>query len=76
MSRYESFKKYESGELLTESELKFVADYLCGYLNNPVLNSKYYYDMYSYISKSSLFADGKMNMDIKLLLNLENHLQR
>ena len=76
MSRYESFKKYESGELLIESELKFVADYLCGYLNNPVLNSKYYYNMYSYISKSSLFADGKMNMDINLLLNLENHLQR
>ena len=41
MSRYESFKKYESGELLTESELKFVANYVCGYLNNPVLNYKY-----------------------------------
>ena len=52
MSRYESFKKYESGELLTESELKFVANYVCGYLNNPVLNYKYYYDMYSYKSKS------------------------
>ena len=51
MSRYESFKKYESGELLTESELKTVANYVCGYLNNPVLNYKYYY-MYSYISKS------------------------
>ena len=28
MSQYESFKKYESGELLTESELKTVANYV------------------------------------------------
>ena len=52
MSGYECFKKYESGEFLTKSELKFAVDYVCGYLNNPGLNYCYFYDMYCYISKS------------------------
>ena len=59
MSGYECFKKYESGEFLTKSELKFAVDYVCGYLNNPGLNYCYFYDMYCYISKSFIVCRWK-----------------
>ena len=61
MSGYECFKKYESGEFLTKSELKFAVNYMCGYLNNPGLNYRYFYDMYSYISKSFIVCRWKKN---------------
>ena len=35
MSEYIKYLSYENAEYLTKEELKLVADYVCGYLNNP-----------------------------------------
>ena len=59
MSGYKCFKKYESGEFLTNSELKFAVNCVCGYLNNPGLKYPYFYDMYCYISKSFIVCRWK-----------------
>lgn len=52
MSTYKIFKKYINFEYLTDDELKMAIDYICGNLNSYTRNYQYYYDMYSYTSKT------------------------
>ena len=59
MSGYIKYLKYENAKYLTKDELKLAADYVYGYLNNPGVNFRYYYDMYSYISKSFIACSWK-----------------
>ena len=53
-----------------KDELKLAADYVCGYLNNPGVNFRYYYDMYSYISKSFIVCRWKKRNDYKPLVKI------
>ena len=64
------YLKYENAEYLTKDELKFVADYVCGCLNNPGVNFCYYYDMYSYISKSFIVCRWKKRNGYKPLVKI------
>ena len=59
MSGYIEYLSYENGEYLTKAQLKLAINYVCGYLNNPSVNYRYYYDMYCYISKSFIICRGK-----------------
>ena len=70
MSGYIKYLKYKNAEYLTKDELKLVADYVCGYLNNPGVNFRYYYDMYSYISKSFIVCRWKKQNGYKPLVKI------
>ena len=59
MCRYIEYLSYENGEYLTKAQLKLATNYVCGYLNNPSVNYRYYYDMYCYISKSFIVCRWK-----------------
>ena len=52
MTTLDMFQKYKNFEYLTHDELKMCLDYICGNLNAPGINYRYYYDMYSYTSKT------------------------
>ena len=69
MSGYIEYLSYENGEYLTKAQLKLATNYVCGYLNNPDVYYRYYYDMYCYISKSFIVCRWKKNM-------VTNHLQK
>ena len=49
------FEKYRDFELLNESELDIVINYICGHLNGDyTFNYPYWYDMYNYTTKSKI----------------------
>ena len=49
------FEKYTNFQLINETELDIVINYICGHLNaNYTLNYGYWYDMYSYTTKSKI----------------------
>ena len=49
------FEKYTNFQLINESELDTVVNYICGHLNtNYTFNYGYWYDMYTYTTKSKI----------------------
>ena len=48
------FEKYRNFQFVNECELDLTIDYICGNLNSPTLNYGYWYDMYSYTTKSRI----------------------
>ena len=48
---YYAFQKFINFEEIDKEAIDMAADYVCHNLNYPGENYKYYYDMYSYISK-------------------------
>ena len=54
------FDNYINFELINESELDVVINYICGHLNEDyTLNYPYWYDMYSYTAKSRIVLNHK-----------------
>ena len=51
---FSCFEKYRDFQLVNETELDFAINYICGNLNSPTLNYGYWYDMYSYTTKSRI----------------------
>ena len=56
---YDCFKKYERKEFLTKIELEYANDHVCLNLNNPSFGYKYFYNMYTYITKSFIVCIWK-----------------
>ena len=54
MAGYEEFKRFENFEIIDEESLDKATNYVCLQLNNPSFGYKYYYDMYSYITKCKI----------------------
>ena len=49
------FEKYINFQLMNETELDIVINYICGHLNaDYTFNYGYWYDMYSYTTKSKI----------------------
>ena len=48
---YYAFEAFKNFETMDHETLAKAADYACHNLNNPGSNYRYYYDMYSYITK-------------------------
>ena len=48
------FEKYRDFQFVNESELDIIVNYICEHLNHPTLNYGYWYDMYSYTTKSRI----------------------
>ena len=51
MSGYAEFEKFKNFYVMDKEELELANNYICLQLNNPGIGYKYYYDMYSYITK-------------------------
>ena len=48
------FEKYRDFQPINETELDVAVNYICEHLNSPTLNYGYWYDMYSYTTKSKI----------------------
>lgn len=48
---YYAFKAFTNFETMDKKSLDMAADSACQNINNPGPNYRYYYDMYSYITK-------------------------
>ena len=51
------FKKYERKEFLAKIELEYANDHVGLNLNNPSIRYKYFYNMYTYITKSFIVCN-------------------
>ena len=54
MDRLSLFTKYRNFEFVNSNELDLIIDYICGNLNSTFCNYRYWYDMYSYTTKSRI----------------------
>ena len=54
MAGYEEFKRFENFEIMGDESIDLATNYVCLQLNNPSIGYKYYYDMYSYITKCKI----------------------
>ena len=54
MAGYEEFKRFENFEIMDDESIDVATNYVCLQLNNPSIGYKYYYDMYSYITKCKI----------------------
>ena len=54
MAGYYEFKLFEKFEKMDHETIDLAANYACLQLNNPGPNYRYYYDMYSYITKCKI----------------------
>ena len=54
MAGYEEFKRFENFEIMDNESIKLASNYACLQLNNPSFGYRYYYDMYSYITKCEI----------------------
>ena len=52
MVGYTKFLAYKNFESMTYNDLQYEINYICRNLNSPTMNYPYWYDMYSYTSKS------------------------
>ena len=60
MDRLSLFEKYKNFEFVNANELDLIKDYICGNLNSwPQNNYPYWYDMYSYATKTSIVIRHK-----------------
>ena len=61
--RLRCFEKYRNFQYINETELDVAIDYICGNLNHPTLNYGYWYDMYSYTTKSRIVLRYRKRKD-------------
>ena len=54
MVGYEEFKRFENFEIMDNESIDLASNYACLQLNNPSFGYRYYYDMYSYITKCKI----------------------
>ena len=54
MAGYEEFKRFKNFEVMDSKSIDLAANYACLQLNYPSYGYKYYYDMYSYITKCKI----------------------
>ena len=54
MAGYEEFQRFKNFEIMDDESLDRARNYVCLQLNNPSFGYKYYYDMYSYITKCTI----------------------
>ena len=54
MAGYDEFQKFKNFEVMDDKSIDFATNYVCLQLNNPSFGYKYYYDMYSYITKCKI----------------------
>ena len=52
MGSYHQFQQYIDFDYVTFDELTLVTNYICGNLNSPSFIFPYWFDMYSYTSKT------------------------
>ena len=45
---YQVFNNFEAGKYMHQEDLKHMTNHICGNLNNPTPNYKFWYNMYSY----------------------------
>ena len=67
---FEYFKRFERKEFLTRNELEYAVDHICLNLNNPPrFGYKYFYNMYSYITKFFIVCNWKEQNGYKKILS-------
>ena len=54
MAGYDEFQKFKNFEVMDDKSIDFASNYVCLQLNNPSFGYKYYYGMYSYITKCKI----------------------
>ena len=66
MSGFEQFESYKYLQNLTFDELKLAVNYICSNLNSyPCYNYHYWYDMYSYTSKTFMVMQWRKERGFK-----------
>ena len=59
MAGYDQFQNYKNFIYLNEDELKLAVNYICMNLNYSTSDYPYWYDMYSYTSKSFIVLNWR-----------------
>ena len=54
MAGYAEFQQFKNFKIMDEESIDLAINYVCLQLNNPSFGYKYYYDMYSYITKCKI----------------------
>ena len=54
MAGYNEFNSFKNFEIMDNESIKLTSNYVCFQLNNPGPGYRYYYDMYSYITKCKI----------------------
>ena len=54
MAGYEEFQRFKNFEIMDDESLDRARNYVRLQLNNPSFGYRYYYDMYSYITKCTI----------------------
>ena len=54
MAGYDEFQAFKNYQIMDNESIDFASNYACFQLNNPGPNYRYYYDMYSYITKCKI----------------------
>ena len=82
MAGYDEFKSFEKFETMDDKTIELSSNYACLQLNNPGPNYRYYYDMYSYITKCKIvlqtynktkFGEAICNGELVNFLKDEKH---
>ena len=51
ITNFEAYKKFEAREFIDKKTIDYAANYIALQLNSPGFNYRFYYDMYSYLTK-------------------------
>ena len=70
MGGLDAFDFYKSLQNLDYSKLKLAVNYICAQMNSSCLNFAYWYDMYTYTSKSFMVISWREKMVFKRLQGL------
>ena len=62
---YQMFEKYKNYQYLNFDELKMCVNYICSCLNSGGVNYPYFYDMYSYTSKTFIVMSWRKKRGFK-----------
>ena len=54
MAGYDEFQAFKNYYVMDNESLDLASNYVCFQLNNPGIGYRYYYDMYSYITKCKI----------------------
>ena len=54
MAGYDEFQAFKNYYVMDNESLDLASNYVCFQLNNPGIDYRYYYDMYSYITKCKI----------------------
>ena len=70
MAGLDAFDSYKTLQNLDYSKLKLAVSYICAQMNSSCLNFAYWYDMYTYTSKSFMVISWREKMVFKRLQGL------